>query len=207
MCPGRAGEDLDDAKAADRRSLAEYRKQYRAYYHAFATPDSPALRDASPTVVLIPGLGMFSFGKNKTEARITGEFYTNAIHVMEGASLLAEGEVQRHRLPAMPPGMDPASFKVFTNYVALPALEAFRIEYWALEEAKIRRQPPEKELSRRIALGGRRQPAALAAKWRCWPLHAARTWWSPTAMWKRARALPSELDSRHFAGIHLPRRR
>jgi len=132
-------------------SLDEYRQQYADYYHSFATADSPALRDASPTIVLIQGLGMFSFGKNKTEARITGEFYTNAIHVMEGASLLAEGEVTG-TLPQCGPANDPASFKVFTNYVALPAIEAFRIEYWAMEEAKIRRQPPEKELSRRIAL-------------------------------------------------------
>ncbi len=166
--PWGAGEDLDALKNHIDRSLAEYRKQYRAYYHAFATPDSPALRDASPAVVLIPGMGMFSFGKNKTEARITGEFYTNAIHVMEGASLLGEGEVAGP-VPQCPPGMDPASFKVFTNYVALPALEAFRIEYWALEDAKIRRQPPEKELSRRVALviGGAsgigREVARLAA--------------------------------------------
>ncbi len=126
------------------------------------------MRDASPTVVLIPGMGMFSFGKNKTEARITGEFYTNAIHVMEGASLLGEGEV-KGTVPQCAPGMDPASFKVLSNYVALPAMEAFRIEYWALEEAKIRRQPPEKELSRRVALvvGGAsgigREVAQLAA--------------------------------------------
>jgi NAD(P)-dependent dehydrogenase (short-subunit alcohol dehydrogenase family) len=119
-------------------------------------------------VVLIQGLGMFSFGKNKTEARIVGEFYTNAIHVMEGASLLAEGEVTG-TLPQCGPANDPASFKVFTNYVALPAIEAFRIEYWAMEEAKIRRQPPEKELSRRIVLvvgGGSgigREVALLAA--------------------------------------------
>ncbi len=149
-------------------ALAEYRKQYRAYYRAFATPESPAIRDANPSVVLIPGMGMFSFGKNKTEARITGEFYTNAIHVMEGASLLSEGEVSG-AVPQCQPGMDPASFKVFTNYVALPAREAFRIEYWALEEAKIRRQPPEKELSRRVAIvfgGGSgigREVARLAA--------------------------------------------
>jgi rhamnose utilization protein RhaD (predicted bifunctional aldolase and dehydrogenase)/NAD(P)-dependent dehydrogenase (short-subunit alcohol dehydrogenase family) len=149
-------------------SLDEYREQYREYYHSFATPDSPALRDASPTIVLIQGLGMFSFGKSKTEARITGEFYTNAIHVMEGATLLAEGEV-KGTLPQCGPGNDPASFKVFTNYVALPAIEAFRIEYWAMEEAKIRRQPPEKELSRRIVLvvgGGSgigREVAMLAA--------------------------------------------
>jgi NAD(P)-dependent dehydrogenase (short-subunit alcohol dehydrogenase family) len=112
---------------------------------------------------------MFSFGKNKTEARITGEFYVNAIHVMEGATVLAEGEVTGG-LPQCGQGVNPASFKVFSNYVALPAREAFRIEYWALEEAKIRRQPPEKELSRRIALivgGGNgigREAALLAAQ-------------------------------------------
>jgi rhamnose utilization protein RhaD (predicted bifunctional aldolase and dehydrogenase)/NAD(P)-dependent dehydrogenase (short-subunit alcohol dehydrogenase family) len=149
--PWEAGGDLEALKKQIGISLAQYRKEYRAYYRAFATPDSPAIRDASPTVVLIPGLGMFSFGKNKTEARITGEFYTNAIHVMEGASLLAEGEV-RGTVPQCPEGMKPQSFKVFTNYVALPAVEAFRIEYWALEEAKIRRQPAEKEFSRRVAL-------------------------------------------------------
>ncbi len=166
--PWAADEGLDSLRQQIERSLAEYRKQYRAYYRAFATPTSPAIRDASPTVVLIPGLGMFSFGKNKTEARITGEFYTNAIHVMEGASLLAEGPVSGP-VPQCQPGMDPASFKVFSNYVALPALEAFKIEYWALEEAKIRRQPPEKELSRRVALviGGAsgigREVARLAA--------------------------------------------
>jgi rhamnose utilization protein RhaD (predicted bifunctional aldolase and dehydrogenase)/NAD(P)-dependent dehydrogenase (short-subunit alcohol dehydrogenase family) len=146
-----ADEDLNALKKHIEEGLTEYRQLYRDYYHQFATPDSPALRDTSPTVVLIQGLGMFSFGKNKTEARIVGEFYTNAIHVMEGASLLAEGEV-KDVLPQCGEGMDPASFKMFANYVALPPLEAFKIEYWAMEEAKIRRQPPEKELSRRIAL-------------------------------------------------------
>ncbi len=166
--PWNAGEDLQALRDQIDISLSNYRDQYRQYYRTFATKDSPALRDASPAVVLIPGMGMFSFGKNKTEARITGEFYTNAIHVMEGASLLGEGEVTGV-LPQCPPGMDPASFKVFSNYVALPAVEAFRIEYWALEEAKIRRQPPEKELSRRVALvvGGAsgigREVAHLAA--------------------------------------------
>ncbi len=166
--PWGADEDLEGLKRQIDCSLAEYRDQYRAYYRAFATPESPALRDASPTVVLIPGMGMFSFGKNKTEARITGEFYTNAIHVMEGASLLGDGEV-KGPVPQCAPGMDPASFKVFSNYVALPAVEAFRIEYWAMEEAKIRRQPPEKELGRRVALviGGAsgigREVALLAA--------------------------------------------
>ncbi len=166
--PWAAGATLDALKSQIEISLAEYREQYRAYYHQFATPDSPALRDANPTVILIPGLGMFSFGKNKTEARIVGEFYTNAIHVIEGASLLAEGEVTG-TLPQCGEGMDPASFKVFSNYVALPPIEAFRIEYWAMEEAKLRRQPPEKELSRRIVLvvgGGSgigREVALLAA--------------------------------------------
>ena len=166
--PWAAEAGIADLKTQIERSLAEYRQQYRDYYHQFATPESPALRDTSPAVVLIPGLGMFSFGKNKTEARITGEFYTNAIHVMEGASLLTEGEVTG-TLPQVGEGMDPASFKVFTNYVALPPLEAFRIEYWALEEAKLRRQPPEKELSRRIVIvvGGAsgigREAALLAA--------------------------------------------
>ncbi len=166
--PWGAGADVDALKKQIDRSLDEYRQQYRAYYHKFATPDSPGLRDQNPTIVLIPGLGMFSFGKSKTEARITGEFYTNAIHVMEGATLLGEGEV-KGILPQCGEGFDPESFKVYTNYVALPAIEAFRIEYWAMEEAKIRRQPPEKELSRRILLivgGGSgigREVAHLAA--------------------------------------------
>jgi rhamnose utilization protein RhaD (predicted bifunctional aldolase and dehydrogenase)/NAD(P)-dependent dehydrogenase (short-subunit alcohol dehydrogenase family) len=167
--PWGANEGIDELENSIDCSLAEYRNQYRAYYQTFAKKDSPALRDPSPTVVLIPGMGMFSFGRNKTEARITGEFYANAIHVMEGASLLGEGEVTGP-VPQCKPGMDPASFRVFTNYVALPAVEAFRIEYWALEEAKIRRQPPEKELSRRVALvvGGAsgigREVAHLAAR-------------------------------------------
>jgi len=166
--PWAANEDIEALKKQIDCALAEYRDQYRAYYRTFAKPDSPARRDASPAVVLIPGMGMFSFGKDKTEARITGEFYTNAIHVMEGASLLGNGAVTG-TVPQCPPGMAPASFKVFDNYVALPAAEAFRIEYWALEEAKIRRRPPEKELSRRVALvvGGAsgigREVARLAA--------------------------------------------
>jgi rhamnose utilization protein RhaD (predicted bifunctional aldolase and dehydrogenase)/NAD(P)-dependent dehydrogenase (short-subunit alcohol dehydrogenase family) len=163
-----ANDGIEALKTQIDCALAEYLDQYRHYYRTFAKPDSPAIRDASPAVVLIPGLGMFSFGKDKTEARITGEFYVNAIHVMEGASLLGDGAVSGP-VPQCPPGMDPASFKVFDNYVALPAAEAFRIEYWALEEAKIRRRPPEKELSRRVALvvGGAsgigREVARLAA--------------------------------------------
>jgi NAD(P)-dependent dehydrogenase (short-subunit alcohol dehydrogenase family) len=94
---------------------------------------------------------MFSFGKNKAEARITGEFYTNAIHVMEGATALGDLAPPRV-LPQAGPAAKTEAFTVYSNYVALPPSEAFRIEYWQLEEAKIRRQPPEKELSRQVAL-------------------------------------------------------
>jgi rhamnose utilization protein RhaD (predicted bifunctional aldolase and dehydrogenase)/NAD(P)-dependent dehydrogenase (short-subunit alcohol dehydrogenase family) len=149
--PWSSNQDLAALKKGIDEGLTEYRQLYREYYHQFATADSPGLRDTNPSVVLVQGLGMFTFGKNKTEARIVGEFYTNAIHVMEGASLLAEGEV-KDVLPQCGEDMDPKTFKTFANYVALPPLEAFRIEYWAMEEAKIRRQPPEKELSRRIAV-------------------------------------------------------
>ncbi len=155
--PWASGEDVQALKSRIEESLTDYREHYRKYYKAHALPDSPALRDANPTIVLVPGLGMFSFGKNKTEARITGEFYINAIHVMEGASLLNEEQedVRSSKTEIVPQcgeGMDPTTFKVFTNYVAMPLSEAFRIEYWALEEAKLRRQPAEKELSRNIAV-------------------------------------------------------
>src|SRR6202011_3911386 len=119
--------------------------------NSFALPDSPAMRDANPTVVLIPGIGMFSFGKSKTEARLTGEFYVNAIHVMEGATSLGDGKIP-DVLPQAGAAAATSTFSVHSNYVALPPSEAFRIEYWQLEEAKIRRQPPEKELSRRVAV-------------------------------------------------------
>src|SRR5437899_7976227 len=115
------------------------------------------MRDANPTVVLLPEIGMFSFGKNKTEARITGEFYTNAIHVMEGASALGSGEAPKV-LPQAGKAAKTEAFTVHSNYVALPPSEAFRIEYWQLEEAKIRREPTEKGLSRRavVVVGGGR---------------------------------------------------
>jgi rhamnose utilization protein RhaD (predicted bifunctional aldolase and dehydrogenase)/NAD(P)-dependent dehydrogenase (short-subunit alcohol dehydrogenase family) len=132
-------------------ALTTYRAEYQSYYSAHALPDSPAIRDASPTVVLIPGLGLFSFGKNKTESRLTSEFYTNAIHVMEGAGAMDE-DACPPELPQAGPAAPTSAFTVHQNYVALPPSEAFRIEYWALEEAKIRRQPPEKELSRQIVL-------------------------------------------------------
>lgn len=141
---GKIEEKVDEA-------LATYRKEYAEYYTANAQNDSPAMRDASPTVVLVPGIGMFSFGKNKAESRITGEFYTNAIHVMEGAGGLGSGACPEV-LPQAGNAAPTSSFSVFENYVALPPSEAFRIEYWALEEAKLRRQPLEKELSRQIVM-------------------------------------------------------
>jgi rhamnose utilization protein RhaD (predicted bifunctional aldolase and dehydrogenase)/NAD(P)-dependent dehydrogenase (short-subunit alcohol dehydrogenase family) len=144
-------EDLASLRQAIDEALAQYRKEYALYYRHHAKPADPAMRDASPTVVLIPGIGMFSFGKSKTESRITGEFYVNAIHVMEGASALESGAAPEV-LPQAGPAAESALFQVHCNYVALPPSEAFRIEYWALEEAKIRRQPPEKELSRHIVL-------------------------------------------------------
>jgi len=134
------------------REAGKYREEYAAYYHRFAIKDSPPLRDANPSVVLIPGVGMFTFGKNKAEARITGEFYVNAIHVMAGATALGDGAAPPTPLPQAPRLEDSAQFSSHDNYVALPLAEAFRIEYWALEEAKLRRQPPEKEYSRRIFL-------------------------------------------------------
>ena len=132
-------------------SLENYRSEYSAYYTKHALPDSPKLRDASPTVVLLPGVGMFTFGKNKVESRLTGEFYINAIGVMRGAGALGAG-VNCTEIPQAGPAASADQFRVYENYVALPPSEAFRIEYWALEEAKIRRQPPEKQLSRRVAL-------------------------------------------------------
>ena len=100
------------------------------------------MRDVNPTVVLIPGIGMFSFGKSKTEARITGEFYVNAIHVMEGATLASQNpdSAQTAALPQAGAAAKTEAFTTPANYVALPLSEAFRIEYWRLEEAKLRRQ-------------------------------------------------------------------
>src|SRR5205823_11966506 len=101
------------------------RKNYEAYYHKCKRPDSPAMRDPNPTVVLIPGLGMIAWGKNKSESRVTAEFYNCAIEVMRGAEAIDE-------------------------YEAMDQQEAFDVEYWPLEEAKLKRIPPEKELDRQI---------------------------------------------------------
>ncbi|MFZ4507955.1 MAG: bifunctional rhamnulose-1-phosphate aldolase/short-chain dehydrogenase [Fimbriimonas sp.] len=117
--------DADDALIDEK--LAEFRENYAAYYERCKHADSPAIRNPNPSVVLIPGVGMISFGKNPTEARVTGEFYRNAVAVMHGAETIS-------------------------TYTALPEQEAFNIEYWLLEEAKLKRQPPEKEMSRRIVL-------------------------------------------------------
>jgi rhamnose utilization protein RhaD (predicted bifunctional aldolase and dehydrogenase)/NAD(P)-dependent dehydrogenase (short-subunit alcohol dehydrogenase family) len=153
-------------------AFEEYAQDYTAYYEANKLPDSPKMRGAAPTVVLIPGVGMVSLGKNKTEARITGEFYINAINVMAGATSLAngmtpspwtgEGRGGGDGLPSAsgtsPSTSSPSSPGAgggglsFNNYVALPPREAFTIEYWKLEEAKLQRMPPEKEMSRKIAV-------------------------------------------------------
>ena len=150
------------------KQIAVYRQEYAEYYRKHAEPDSPAMREPNPSVVLIPGLGMFTFGKSKPESRIIGEFYVNAIHVMQGAGAL-EGGAPPSRLPQCGSENLAQAFQVYSNYVAMPASEAFRIEYWSLEDAKIRRQPPEKELSRQIVVvvgGGSgigREVALLAA--------------------------------------------
>ena len=105
--------DLPGLREAIDAALAKYRAEYAEYYRIFAREDSPAMRDSNPTVVLIPGIGMFSFGKNKTEARITGEFYTNAIHVMEGATSLGSGAAPPAVLPQAGPAAQTEAFSVF----------------------------------------------------------------------------------------------
>jgi rhamnulose-1-phosphate aldolase/alcohol dehydrogenase len=105
--------------------LEQYRKDYAAYYERCKHADSPAMRDPNPTVVLIPGLGMIAWGKDKSESRVTAEFYNCAVEVMRGAEAIDE-------------------------YIALPQQEAFDIEYWLLEEAKLKRMPAEKELAGKV---------------------------------------------------------
>jgi rhamnose utilization protein RhaD (predicted bifunctional aldolase and dehydrogenase)/NAD(P)-dependent dehydrogenase (short-subunit alcohol dehydrogenase family) len=150
-----ATDGLPALKARIAERLVQYRQDYAAYYKAQALPDSPALRDSNPSVVVIPGLGLFGFGKDKREARITSEFFVNAIHVMSGANALGHAEAPGGRVGGPPQARHPeqaADFKSFENYVALPRSEAFKIEYWALEEAKLQRMPPEREFSRKIVV-------------------------------------------------------
>jgi rhamnose utilization protein RhaD (predicted bifunctional aldolase and dehydrogenase)/NAD(P)-dependent dehydrogenase (short-subunit alcohol dehydrogenase family) len=158
-----------DLKAAIQKEVPEYRAAYEKYYKDWASNDSPKIRDSNPSVVIVPGLGLFGFGKNKKEARITTEFFINAIHVMAGANALEDGEVS-HPLPQARHAEQSAQFTHLHNYVALPRSEAFRIEYWALEEAKLQRMPAEAEFSRKVALvvGGAsgigREAAVLLAR-------------------------------------------
>jgi rhamnulose-1-phosphate aldolase/alcohol dehydrogenase len=118
---------LDDVVARLRELHAAYREDYRAYYARHADADSPAMRGADPAIVLVPGVGMFSFGADAKTARVAGEFYVNAINVMRGAETLS-------------------------TYAPIDEAEKFRIEYWALEEAKLARMPKPKPLAGRIAL-------------------------------------------------------
>ena len=117
---------VDDAVARLKELHAAYREDYRAYYERHAEPDSPPMRGADPAIVLVPGVGMLSFGATKQTARVAGEFYLNAINVMRGAEALS-------------------------TYAPIPESEKFRIEYWALEEAKLARLPKPKPLASRVA--------------------------------------------------------
>jgi rhamnulose-1-phosphate aldolase/alcohol dehydrogenase len=119
--------DIESLKKKLDEGLEQYRKNYAAYYEASKRPNSPAMRDSNPTVILIPGIGMLAWGKDKSESRVTAEFYNCAVEVMRGAEAIDE-------------------------YIALPQQEAFDIEYWLLEEAKLKRMPPERELARNVAL-------------------------------------------------------
>jgi rhamnose utilization protein RhaD (predicted bifunctional aldolase and dehydrogenase)/NAD(P)-dependent dehydrogenase (short-subunit alcohol dehydrogenase family) len=145
-----ATEDVMTLRERIADCIARYRQEYVAYYETFADPDSPALRDANPSVVVVPGIGVFGFGRDKREARITTEFFANAIRVMAGANVLEEDRTADEMLPQVRRSDQATGFRTFHNYVALPRREAFRIEYWALEEAKLRRMPPEKEFSRKV---------------------------------------------------------
>ncbi|MDR6612566.1 bifunctional aldolase/short-chain dehydrogenase [Leifsonia sp. 1010] len=122
-----ADASIEDSVARLEQLHEQYRADYQAYYDRHATADSPAIRGADPAIILIPGVGMFSYGKDKQTARVAGEFYVNAINVMRGAEALS-------------------------SYAPIDEAEKFRIEYWALEEAKLQRMPKPKPLAGRIAL-------------------------------------------------------
>ena len=120
-------EDVATLKSKLQAGLDNYRKDYAKYYNACKRANSPAMRDSNPTVVLIPGVGMVAWGKDKSESRVTAEFYNCAVEVMRGAEAIDQ-------------------------YIALPQQEAFDIEYWLLEEAKLKRMPAEKELARQVII-------------------------------------------------------
>jgi rhamnose utilization protein RhaD (predicted bifunctional aldolase and dehydrogenase)/NAD(P)-dependent dehydrogenase (short-subunit alcohol dehydrogenase family) len=143
---------LDTLRDAIVRGADQYRREYTAYYESFATPQSPRLRDPNPSVVLVAGVGTFAFGATRKEARYTAEFYRNAIRVMAGATALGGGRTAQGPLSQPKSAEKAAGFTAVNNYVALPGREAFNIEYWALEEAKLQRMPPPKALSRRVCL-------------------------------------------------------
>jgi rhamnose utilization protein RhaD (predicted bifunctional aldolase and dehydrogenase)/NAD(P)-dependent dehydrogenase (short-subunit alcohol dehydrogenase family) len=145
-------EDLGQVGKRIGERVEKYRKDYAEYYAACADKSSPKLRDSNPSVVVVPGLGLFGFGKDKREARITSEFFVNAIHVMAGANALEDDSSAGGPLPQVRRPEQARDFKAFHNYVALPRTEAFRIEYWALEEAKLQRMPAEKEFSRKVVV-------------------------------------------------------
>src|SRR5690554_1500232 len=138
-------ESLDDLKAIKEKIIGQfekYREEYTQYYEQHKRPDSPAIRDPNPVVILYPGVGMFTFAKNKQTARVASEFYVNAVNVMRGSEAIS-------------------------TYTALPRQEAFDIEYWLLEEAKLQRMPAEKPLSRQVAFitgGGGGIGQAIAEK-------------------------------------------
>ena len=142
---------VGELKQLIQKTIGGYRVDYKKYYDAHVMKDSPKLRDTNPSVVIVPGLGLFGFGRSKKEARITTEFFVNAVHVMEGANALEDGPPP-NPLPQARTSEQSKEFTQFHNYVALPRSEAFRIEYWALEEAKLQRMPPEAEFSRKIVL-------------------------------------------------------
>jgi rhamnulose-1-phosphate aldolase/alcohol dehydrogenase len=119
--------DIDTVLAKIQPAFDAFREDYAAYYHSCKKDNSPALRDANPVIIIYPGVGMFSFAKNKQTTRVASEFYINAINVMRGAEAI-------------------------TEYTSLPRQEAFDIEYWLLEEAKLQRMPKELPLSRKVAL-------------------------------------------------------
>ena len=120
-------EDLPTLREKLAAGIERYRKDYASYYAKCKHANSPAMRDANPTVVLIPGLGMIAWGKDKSESRVTAEFYNCAVEVMRGSEAI-------------------------DKYIALPQQEAFDIEYWLLEEAKLKRMPAEKELARQVVI-------------------------------------------------------